>query len=30
VICHLFLESRRGFYDLEDLWSDAKRIEIES
>jgi ribosome-associated protein len=30
VICHLFLESRRGFYDLEGLWSDAKQEKIET
>ena len=29
VICHLFLESKRSFYDLEGLWSDAPRIELE-
>lgn len=29
VICHLFLESKRGFYDLESLWSDARRVELE-
>lgn len=28
LICHLFLKSRRGFYDLEGLWSDAPRLEI--
>ncbi len=26
VICHIFLADKRGFYDLENLWSDAKRI----
>lgn len=30
VICHIFLESRRGFYDLEGLWSDAKQLKIDS
>jgi ribosome-associated protein len=30
VICHLFLESRRGFYDLEGLWSDARRVAWDS
>jgi ribosome-associated protein len=29
LICHLFLESKREFYDLEGLWSDAKRIPLE-
>jgi ribosome-associated protein len=29
VICHLFLESKRAFYDLEDLWSDARRVDLE-
>lgn len=26
VIIHLFLEPMRSFYDLEGLWSDARRI----
>lgn len=26
VICHLFHGDKRGFYDLENLWSDAKRV----
>jgi ribosome-associated protein len=29
VICHIFLESKREFYDLEGLWSDAKRVSLE-
>jgi len=29
VICHIFLESRREFYDLEGLWSDAKSVNVE-
>lgn len=29
VICHLFLESRRSFYDLEGLWNDAPRVALE-
>jgi len=29
LICHLFLESKREFYDLEGLWSDAKRVALE-
>jgi ribosome-associated protein len=28
VIIHVFLESVREFYDLEGLWSDARRIPI--
>ena len=27
VVVHLFEPSRRGYYDLEDLWSDAPRME---
>jgi len=30
VICHLFLDSRRGFYDLEGLWSDARQVDLDS
>jgi ribosome-associated protein len=30
VIIHVFYEPVRAFYDLEGLWIDAKRIEIES
>lgn len=26
VIVHVFLESKRSFYKLEDLWADAERI----
>jgi ribosome-associated protein len=29
VIIHIFYEPVRGFYDLESLWSDAKRIEFD-
>jgi ribosome-associated protein len=29
LICHLFLGAKRGFYDLEGLWSDAPRLAIE-
>ena len=29
VICHLFYGDKRGFYDLENLWSDAKRVPLE-
>jgi ribosome-associated protein len=28
VICHLFGESKRAFYDLEGLWSDALRVDL--
>jgi ribosome-associated protein len=27
VLVHIFHESKRDFYSLEDLWSDAPRIE---
>lgn len=27
VIVHIFSEEARGFYDLERLWADAKRVE---
>lgn len=30
VIIHVFYESIRKFYDLEGLWTDAKRIKTES
>ena len=30
IIIHVFYEPVRAFYDLEGLWIDAKRIEIES
>jgi ribosome-associated protein len=29
VVIHIFYEPIRIFYDLEGLWSDAKRIELE-
>lgn len=29
VICHLFVESKRAFYDLEGLWSDATRVPLD-
>lgn len=29
VICHIFLGEKRDYYDLESLWSDAKRVELE-
>jgi ribosome-associated protein len=28
VVAHVFYKSARDFYDLEDLWADAKRINI--
>ena len=28
VVVHLFEPERRAYYDLEDLWADAKRVEI--
>lgn len=28
VVVHLFEPQRRAYYDLEDLWSDAKRVEV--
>lgn len=28
VIIHIFYESVRDFYDIEGLWSDARRIDI--
>ncbi len=28
VIVHIFHEQKRAFYSLEDLWSDAGRLEI--
>ena len=30
VVIHVFYESIRSFYNLEDLWSDARRIRTES
>ncbi len=30
VICHLFYGEKREFYDLESLWSDAKRVPLDS
>lgn len=26
AICHIFLGEKREYYDLENLWSDAKRV----
>jgi len=28
VVVHVFHEAKRGFYSLEDLWSDAPRLEL--
>ena len=30
VVTHLFEPKLRTYYDLEDLWADARRVEIES
>ena len=30
VIVHVFHQNKREFYSLEDLWSDARRVEWES
>jgi ribosome-associated protein len=30
VLIHVFFESTRNFYDLEGLWSDARRIRTQS
>lgn len=29
VIIHVFYEDTRSFYDLEGLWTDARRIDVE-
>lgn len=29
VVVHIFHKNKRGFYSLEDLWSDAPRLELE-
>ena len=28
IVVHLFTKEQRAFYDLEKIWSDAKRMEI--
>jgi ribosome-associated protein len=28
LICHIFLERTRAYYDLERLWRHAKRVEV--
>ncbi len=28
VVVHIFHEEKRAFYSLEDLWSDAPRLEL--
>ena len=30
VVLHLFEPQRRAYYDLEDLWADAKTVEVSS
>ena len=30
VLIHVFYESTRSFYNLEGLWSDARRVQTES
>ena len=30
LVCHVFTEDARNFYELERLWNDAKPVEIEN
>ena len=30
LVCHVFTDEARGFYDLERLWNDAKPIPVEA
>lgn len=29
IVCHIFNTETRGFYDIERLWSDAKKLDVE-
>ena len=29
LVCHIFTEDTRNFYDLERLWNDAKPVDLE-
>ncbi|HLQ97789.1 MAG TPA: ribosome silencing factor [Candidatus Dormibacteraeota bacterium] len=29
VLCHIFLEKERSFYNLERLWGDAERVSLQ-
>ena len=28
VVCHVFNQDARAFYDLDSLWGDAKKVEV--
>jgi ribosome-associated protein len=28
VVCHVFSQDARAFYDLDSLWGDAKKVEV--
>jgi len=28
IVCHIFLEDVRKFYEIEDLWADAPKVEM--
>jgi ribosome-associated protein len=30
VVVHVFHEQKRAYYSLEDLWSDAPRVQLET